>query len=209
MNWKQDVDYLSYFELLELIKKEGYKYIRCIGYWNHRFSFSRGLQTLNYDDDVLQLIKDVNGCEVIDLYVEHNISEPGIVDEATIGKNITYDDDEVQCIGEKFANNEVGVEVELDNVAEVEVELDNDAEAVDDAEVDDDVEVSDDAEVGEDVEVDDDVEVGDDAKVGDENEPELDQTTVMPTETTKPHDNDFHHDNNEDPDQLHTLPGSV
>ncbi|KAI5395136.1 hypothetical protein KIW84_061653 [Lathyrus oleraceus] len=124
------------------------------------------------------------------------ISELGIVDEAEIWQDISFDDGEFQCTGEKFIDNEVGVKVELDNDVEVEVELDND------------VEVGDDAEVGGDAEVGDDVEVGDDAEVCEDSEHVLDWTTVMPTETTKPHDNDFHHDNGEDSDQLHTPPGS-
>ncbi|KAI5400787.1 hypothetical protein KIW84_065592 [Lathyrus oleraceus] len=41
--------------------------------------------------------------ELIDVCVEHNISEPEIVDEAEISHDIISNDDEVHCIGEKFA----------------------------------------------------------------------------------------------------------
>lgn len=58
-------------------------------YWNPRFSFTYGLITLNYDNDVLQLIKDANGSEKIVLYIEHNISELDIVDEAK--KEVPWD----------------------------------------------------------------------------------------------------------------------
>lgn len=80
---------------------------------------------------MLQLIKDVDGCEVIDLYVEHNISEHDIIDEAKIGHDIISYDDEVHCTVEKFVDNEV--EIEVDN--EVEIEVDNEVEVGDDVEV--------------------------------------------------------------------------
>ncbi|CAK8541677.1 unnamed protein product [Lathyrus sativus] len=160
MNWKWNVDYLSYFELLELIKKDGYRDIMCIWYWNPRYSFTRGLRKIKGNGDVLRLIRDVDGCEVVDLYVEHSISVPDIVDDAEVGHDIISDDDDVQCTSEKFVDDEV--------------EVDNNAEAVDDAEVG---EVNNDVEVGDcdgvevsiDVEVSDDdgVEVDIDAEVGD------------------------------------------
>lgn len=125
MNWKWDADYMSYFELLELIKKEGYREIKCIPYWNPRFSFNCDLQTLNYDDDMLQLIKDADRCEVTNLYFKHIISEPDIVDEAKTGHGITSDDDEVHCTSEKFADNEVEVEVDSEAEVDNEVEMDN------------------------------------------------------------------------------------
>lgn len=128
---------------------------------------------------MLQLIKDVYGCEVIDLYVEQNVSEPDIVDEAEIRHGIISNDDEVHCTTKFFADdNEVEVhnEVEMDN----EVEVDNEDDVDNKAEVD----------------------------VGEDNAHELDLTTVIPIEITKPHENDFYHDNGEDSDQLQTPPES-
>ncbi|CAK8567518.1 unnamed protein product [Lathyrus sativus] len=123
---------------------------------------------------MLQLIRDADECEVVDLYVEHSISVPNIVDDAEVGHDITYNDDEVQCTGEKFVDDEVEVDNNAEVVDDVEVgEVDNDAEVGDG----DSVEVDIDAEVGDSdgVEVDIDAEVGDgdgvevdiDAEVGD------------------------------------------
>lgn len=70
--------------------------------------------------------------ELIDVCVEHNISEPEIVDEAEISHDIISNDDEVQCIGEKFAyvndddELEVDDEVEMGEEVEVDEELDDD-----------------------------------------------------------------------------------
>lgn len=48
-------------QIESMIKGEGYFNIRCIWYWNPKFSFARGLRLLNNDLDVLAFIEDVNG----------------------------------------------------------------------------------------------------------------------------------------------------
>ncbi|CAI8610423.1 unnamed protein product [Vicia faba] len=58
MDWDCDVDFLSYMQIEDLIKAEGYCNIKCLWYWNLNFSFSRGLRPLNSDKDVLRLVKD-------------------------------------------------------------------------------------------------------------------------------------------------------
>lgn len=61
-------------------------------YWNPRFNFSRGLRPLNNDNDMMIFAKYVIGYEVIDVYVEHNIDNPEIVDASELGINIDDDD---------------------------------------------------------------------------------------------------------------------
>lgn len=53
MNQEWDVDYMYYMLLEDMIKKQGYTNVRCMWYWNPKFSFARGLRPLNYDGDML------------------------------------------------------------------------------------------------------------------------------------------------------------
>ncbi|XP_058784836.1 uncharacterized protein LOC131659698 [Vicia villosa] len=122
MKWGWDVDYISYMQIQGMIKSEGYANIKCLWYWNPAYSFARGLRPLNNDTDVLQFSKDVEGYEVVDLYVEHSIEIPDIVDESELDANIEVDDD-VQCTGFNCANNMnedvgAGVDNEDENIDE-------------------------------------------------------------------------------------------
>ncbi|CAI8592438.1 unnamed protein product [Vicia faba] len=105
-----------------------------------------------------QYWKYVDGYELIDLYVEHKISESDIVDEAEIWHDIIFNDDEVHCTAEKFV--EVDDEVEIDG----EVEVDNKVEVDDKFEVDNKVEVDDELEVYNEIEVEDEVDDGEESE---------------------------------------------
>lgn len=114
----------SNMDLESLIKIEGNNDIKCIWYWNPKFSFSHGLRPLNNDKDVLQFFKDVLGYAQIDVYIKHNIDNPKVVDESDLGLNL---DDDVQSTD--FRNYDVIVDdVYNDNVEEVNspnVDVDN------------------------------------------------------------------------------------
>ena len=94
MNWKWDVDFMSYMDLESLIQSEGYKNIKCLWYWDPAYRFSRGLRSLNNDQDVLQFSKDVIVYDVIDVYVEHNVKMLDIVDDSELDANIDGDSDD-------------------------------------------------------------------------------------------------------------------
>ncbi|KAI5419925.1 hypothetical protein KIW84_043910 [Lathyrus oleraceus] len=96
---------MACMDLERLVKNEDYSNIRCMWYWNPRFSFSRGLRPLNNDNDVLIFSKDVIEYEEIVVYVEHNVEIPEIIDDSELGT--TIDDDEVQCIGFKNVTEEM------------------------------------------------------------------------------------------------------
>ncbi|CAL5192488.1 unnamed protein product [Lathyrus oleraceus] len=81
MNWSWNADYMSYMELEDMIKSEGYVNIKCLWYWNPTYKFFRGLRSLNNDQDVLQFSKDVVSYDVIDVYVEHCVGIPEIIDD--------------------------------------------------------------------------------------------------------------------------------
>lgn len=66
---------MSYMQVVELIKRGGYKDIKCMWYWNPMYIFSRGLRPLKCDNDVLQLTKDANVFELIYVYIEYNINQ--------------------------------------------------------------------------------------------------------------------------------------
>lgn len=55
-----------------------------------------GLKPLNNDHDALQFAKHVIYIKVIDVYVEHNVDNPNIVDASDLGTNLD-DDGDVQC----------------------------------------------------------------------------------------------------------------
>ena len=46
------------------------------------FIFSRGLKPINYDANMLKFVKDINGFELVDVYVDHSIGNPEMVEEA-------------------------------------------------------------------------------------------------------------------------------
>jgi len=94
-----------------MIKSEGYKSIRCLWYWNLGFSFARGLRPLNGDVDVLNFIEDINGFDLVNVYVE-NSTNNFIIKEEIIDLekwNETDFDIEMES-GDKIIN---GVEVEF------------------------------------------------------------------------------------------------
>lgn len=90
---------MSYMELEDMIKSEGYVNKQCLWYWNPTYSFSLGLKPFNNDQDVLQFSKDVVGYDVIDVYVEYNVRTPKIIDNSEVDV-----EDDVQCTGFKSAN---------------------------------------------------------------------------------------------------------
>ncbi|KAI5446918.1 hypothetical protein KIW84_014676 [Lathyrus oleraceus] len=118
MNWSWDVGYMSYMELKDMIKSEGYVNIKCLWYWNPTYSFSRGLKPLNNDQDVLQFLKDVVGYNVIDVYVEHNVGIPEIIDDSELDVELDVEDD-VQCTGFKSADITEEVTIDPNIVAEL------------------------------------------------------------------------------------------
>ena len=121
LDWKWDTNYMSYMDLENLIKEEGYMNIKCMWYWNPKYSFSRGLRPLNCDSDVLKLAEDNKGFELVDVYVEHSIEVTPVEDNVDGCPN--YADDEADSDVETISNHdEVEVEVESEPVeAEVEV----------------------------------------------------------------------------------------
>ncbi|KAI5386883.1 hypothetical protein KIW84_073142 [Lathyrus oleraceus] len=86
--------------------------------------FYRGLRPLNNDRDVLKFSKYVVGYDVIDVYVEHTVVTPEIIDDNEVDA-----EDDVQCTefksadvteedGELDANIEVGGKETPNGVAE-------------------------------------------------------------------------------------------
>ncbi|KAI5404836.1 hypothetical protein KIW84_051849 [Lathyrus oleraceus] len=76
-------------------------------YWNSAYNFSRGLRPLNNGKNVLHFSKDVVGYDVIDVYVEHNVGIPEIIDDNELDA-----EDDAQCTGFKSAD--VTEEVTID-----------------------------------------------------------------------------------------------
>ena len=87
LSWAWDVDYMSYIKLEKLIHLVGYTSMKCIWYVNPRYSFARGFTAIENDKDVLKFAKDVEGFELVDVYVEHDVDVPDIVDEAELGQD--------------------------------------------------------------------------------------------------------------------------
>ncbi|CAL5194027.1 unnamed protein product [Lathyrus oleraceus] len=107
MNWSWDVDYIFYMELEDMIKSDGYVNIKCLWYWNPAYSFSSGLRPLNNDQDVLQFSKDVVGYDVIDVYVEHSVEIPEIINDNELDAELDVEldaEDDAQCTGFKSAD---------------------------------------------------------------------------------------------------------
>ncbi|XP_058775583.1 uncharacterized protein LOC131649849 [Vicia villosa] len=207
LNWAWDVYYISYIELKKLIHELGYTGLKCIWYVNPRFSFAKGLTTIENDRDVQIFAKDVEGFYLGDVYVEHGIGIPVVVDEEELGKdwnlaeNVAEDDPnvEVENMNEGVTN------VEVQNVVEGDpnVEVDNMDEGKNVVEGSTNVEGENMQEGDNNVEADsDDVDfVGD----SDDDSIELDWTIILPTDTSEV---PTEHVVDEDSDQLYTPPAS-
>ncbi|CAK8579362.1 unnamed protein product [Lathyrus sativus] len=217
MNRDWDVDLMSYMQIEDLIKSEGYRNLKCLWYWNPNFSFSRGLRPLNNDNDVLRLMEDVRGFKVVDLYVEHKVEEINIQDvifEKDNGEKVNGEGANVNVEGAKDEEVSVGgvdEEVSVDGVDE-EVIVD---------EVDEDVSVNVD-------DVDDESETNPNYNMGSEDDEEEDEDledeidmmnlgvdvsinwkTVLPNATAeKASKLDGNFDNGSESDVLQTPPGS-
>ncbi|KAI5433562.1 hypothetical protein KIW84_020741 [Lathyrus oleraceus] len=115
--------------LEDMIKSEDYVNIKCLWYWNPAYNFFCGLRPLNNDQDVLHFSKDVVGYGVVNVYMEHSVGIPEIIDDSELDV-----EDDVQCIGFKSADvtevvttdpNVVAEEVTIDpNVVAKEVTID-------------------------------------------------------------------------------------
>ena len=109
INWDYDVDLMFYMQIEWMIKSEKYDNIRWLWYWNPKFSFSRSIIPIKCDTTVLKFDEDVNGFELVDVNLKHNIDNSDVIDEAKLrhdydeevringdcGPNLD-DDDEVQ-----------------------------------------------------------------------------------------------------------------
>lgn len=84
--------------------------------WNPKFSFSRGLRPLNNDNDVMQFAKYVIGSEVIDVYVDHIIDNPEIMDASELGTKIDDDEHVEEMSGDGNVDEDHNVEVNNENV---------------------------------------------------------------------------------------------
>ncbi|XP_058765411.1 uncharacterized protein LOC131638892 [Vicia villosa] len=125
MDWDWDVDYLSYMQIEDMIKAQGYCNIKCVWYLNPNLSFSRGLRSLNNDSDVLRFVEDVRGFKVVDIYVEHkveeNVEEVNVEEvnvEEDVNVEVEVNNEEVEVNNEEAANPEQNVDVEVDNEQE-------------------------------------------------------------------------------------------
>ncbi|KAI5439728.1 hypothetical protein KIW84_025196 [Lathyrus oleraceus] len=95
-----------------------------VGGENTVFNFGRGLRPLNNDKDVLQFAKDVAGHEVMDVYMEHRVSDPHvIVDPSEIENYIDEDGVQFEVNEPDIDVSEPEVEVNEPNVSEPEVEV--------------------------------------------------------------------------------------
>ncbi|KAI5397557.1 hypothetical protein KIW84_063394 [Lathyrus oleraceus] len=75
---------------------------------NLRFCFSRGLRSLNCCTGVLKYIEDVNGFELVDVYIEHAIGNPEVTHDA----KLVHDYAEEVHFNDEFAPNSDDEEVE-------------------------------------------------------------------------------------------------
>jgi len=49
-------------------------------YQHPKYIFQRGPKPLNNDGDLLELVADARGCNVVDVFVEHEVDIPEVVD---------------------------------------------------------------------------------------------------------------------------------
>lgn len=56
---------------------------------------------------MLQFVEDVNGFDLVYVYVEYNIDNPKIIDDTGLQNDLNSGDNNVQCTREKFGDGNV------------------------------------------------------------------------------------------------------
>ena len=75
-----DVDMLCYEDIKKLVLNFGYLKFKCLWYQHPKYSFQRRLKPLNRDGELLELVADARGCNVVYVFVEHEVDIPEVVD---------------------------------------------------------------------------------------------------------------------------------
>ncbi|KAH1260879.1 hypothetical protein GmHk_02G003885 [Glycine max] len=113
--WGWNVDIMSYIDFMKLINSLGYKSFKCLWYRDPQKALSRGLKPLNCDFNILQLAEDVFGFDVVEVYVDQEVDEQGLVEVQVQGE------DEAGVVGEM----EVVVEGVMEDYVEAEEDDDD------------------------------------------------------------------------------------
>ncbi|KAI5441136.1 hypothetical protein KIW84_010557 [Lathyrus oleraceus] len=122
LNWKWEVDLMSYMEIFRVIKSLCYARVKCMWYHDMKFSLERGIRTINNDKDVLKFGEDMKGYDYNDIYVEHIVYEPNFVTENEVREFVEAQqetinvelDDEVHIEDKDEDNVEETEEVQLE-----------------------------------------------------------------------------------------------
>ncbi|CAK8534364.1 unnamed protein product [Lathyrus sativus] len=130
MNWKWDVDLISYMEIFEVIKSLSYVRAKCIWYHDPKFSLERRLRPMNNDKDILKFGEDMKGYDYADIYVDHIVDEPEVVTKDEIREYVEVQqetinvdsDDEVHLEDNDEDNVEEMEKVQLEQREEVQGE---------------------------------------------------------------------------------------
>jgi len=73
-------DKLCYEDIKKLVLGYGFLKFKCLWYQHPKHPFQRGLKPLKNDGDLLELVADARGCNVVDVFVEHEVDIPEVVD---------------------------------------------------------------------------------------------------------------------------------
>lgn len=128
---------MCYMQIEELIKGEKYCNIKCLWYWNPNFSFSRGLQPLNNDNDVLRFAQGVRGFKIIGVCVEQKV-------EDVIFEEVNGEDANVEGANEEVNNGGANAEETIEG-ANVESNADANVKANEESNEKEDEELSEEA----------------------------------------------------------------
>lgn len=80
-------------QLEDFINNQEYKFVNVCGVGTLRSVLFVVLNPINSDANVLKFVEDVNGFELVDVYVKHCIENPEIIYESKLGHNVNFDDD--------------------------------------------------------------------------------------------------------------------
>ena len=75
-----NVDMLNYEDIKKLVLSFGYLKYKCLWYQHPKYAFQHGLKPLNNDGELLELVAYAKGCTVVDIFVEHEVDIPEVVD---------------------------------------------------------------------------------------------------------------------------------
>ena len=122
---------MSYIDFTKMINSPRYKSFKFLWYRDPRKALCRGLKPLNCDSDILQLVEDVSGFDVVEVYVDEGVFEKSGKKKLNDFKGyevVIIDGVEAEAVVE--GEDEAEVQVDEQGLVEVQVQGEDEASVI-------------------------------------------------------------------------------